>query len=122
MVVDASAVVALFKEESTASLVEAILNQAGELFMPTVTLTEVALAGLEAGKSAATTAIKVRALGIEIVSVDEALAVASAEARRKYPIPFGDAFVYALSKARNLPVFTLDAEFAKTDAALVPLA
>lgn len=53
--------------------------------------------------------------GIRNVPTDESLAIETVEARHR----FGDAFVYA--KARGLPILTLDAEFAKTDAALVPL-
>ena len=60
-------------------------------------------------------------MDIEIVPVDATLAVAASVARVTYPIRFGDGFVYALAKARDLPILTLDAEFAKTDAKLVPL-
>lgn len=121
MIVDASALVALFKREPKASAIRAALGQGSALFMASVTLTEVALIGLKEGRSTTLTAEWVAELGIEIVPVDESLAVAAAEARHRFPIRFGDAFVYALAKARGLPVLTLDAEFRKTDAALVPL-
>ena len=121
MVVDASALVAVFKVESKATQVEEAIRKAPTLAMASVTLTEVLLAGLKIGLSSADTTALVRAFGIEIIPVNESFAIASAEARHRYPIRFGDAFVYALAKARNLPILTLDAEFAKTDAALVPL-
>ncbi len=122
MVLDASAIVALFRSEPTAASVESAIQQVSSpLFMSSVTLTEVALAGLKIGTPATKTAAEIEALSVEIVSVDESMAIASAEARHRFPISFGDSFVYALAKARNLPILTLDAEFAKTDAALIPL-
>ena len=120
MVVDASAVVSMLKGEITAPLIRGALTNAAELAMASVTLTEVALIALKLGKSADESAAYIVELGIEIVPVDEALAVEAAEARHRFPIRFGDAFVYALSKARDLPVLTLDAEFRKTDVLLVP--
>ena len=122
MIVDASAVVSLLKREATAPFVQSALEDAPLLLMPSVTLTEVALAGLKNGRAATVIVGWIAELGIEIVPVDEELASAAAEARHRFPIRFGDAFVYALAKARTLPVLTLDAEFAKTDVALVPLA
>lgn len=121
MVVDASALVAVFKTEPMASQVEEAIRKAPLLVMASVTLTEMLLAGLKAGTSNADTLVLVRRFDIEIVPVDESLAIQAAEARHRYPIRFGDAFVYALAKKRSLPILTLDAEFAKTDAALVPL-
>lgn len=121
MVVDASALVAVFKVEPTATQVENAIRKAQSLVMASVTLTEVLLAGLKAGIANPDTLALVRGFDIQIVPVDEALAVVSAEARHRFPIRFGDAFVYALAKARSLPILTLDAEFAKTDATLVPL-
>ena len=121
MVVDASAMVAVFKAESKGPAIRTVLEEATELVMASVTLTEVALAGLKIGVSALASAARVRAFGIAIIPVTEAQAINAAEARHRFPIRFGDAFVYALAKEREMPILTLDAEFAKTDAALVPL-
>ena len=121
MVIDASALVSLFKGEPRAPAVRAALEGASGLLMASVTLAEIALIALKEERSAATMSGWVAELGIEIVPVDESLAVASAEARHRYPIRLGDGFVYALAKARGLSVLTLDAEFAKTDVPLVSL-
>ncbi len=113
MVVDASALVAVFKREPRAPAIRTALAGASVLFMSSVTLTEILLIALKDGR--------VAELDIEIVPVDETLAVVAAEARHRFPIRFGDGFVYALARARGLPVLTLDAEFRKTDAQMVPL-
>ena len=113
--------VAVFNREPTAPKVKAILAVAPVLLMSSATLTECCLVlALKVGMSSAETANELRAARVEIVPVDAEQAVLAAEARRKYPIRFGDPFVYALSKRRDLPVLTLDAEFRKTDVLLVP--
>ena len=121
MIVDASAVVAIFKTEPKANQIEEVLENASTLIMASVTLTETVLAGLKIGVSAADLAGRIRAFGIEVVPVDESLTLGAAEARHRYPIRFGDGFVYGLAKARRLLILTLDTEFAKTDADLAPL-
>ena len=57
--------------------------------------------------------------GIEFIPVDVELARAAADARRRFPLNFGDCFCYALAKIENAPILTLDADFRKTDAALL---
>lgn len=122
MVVDASALLAVVKAEPQGRSALAQMQAASELLMASVNWTEVLLIVLRIGGSASVVSELVQELGIEIVSVDRALSESAAAARHRYPIRFGDAFVYALAKERNLPILTLDAEFAKTDADLVPLA
>lgn len=121
MVVDASAVVAWPKGGPKASAVRKAIEEATHLVMPSVTLTEALLIALKEGRSASETKEWVAELRIDVVPVDATLAFLAAKARHRYPIRFGDAFVYALAKERGLPILTLDAEFAKTDAALVPI-
>ena len=121
MIVDACAIIAVFKLEARAPEIKAILAAAPILLMSSVTLTECCLVlAREAGMSSDETRAAIENARIEIVGVDAEQAVLAAEGRRRYPIRFGDAFVYALSKARSLPVLTLDAEFRKTDVLLVP--
>lgn len=116
---DACAAVAYFKNEPTASAIERALMASDALLMSSVTLTE---CGLVLSRGGAMTPVEAReeieAARIQIIPVDTSQAVVAAEARRRYPIRFDDAFVYALAKERGLPVLTLDAEFMKTDAAL----
>jgi len=122
MILDASPIVAVLKWESNGPSVEATIEEASSpLLMSSVTLTEIALAALKGGIALATARKLLEDLQVEIVSVDESQAILSAEARHRFPISFGDGFVYALAKVRDLPILTLDAEFAKTDATLVPL-
>ena len=114
--------ISVFRLEPTAPRIKAALAASDTLLMSSVTLAECCLVlAREGAMTPAEARVEIEAARIEIVPPDAAQAVVAAEARRKYPIRFGDAFVYALSKARDLPVLTLDAEFAKTDAALVPL-
>lgn len=123
MILDASPIVAVLKLEPTTPAVEAAIKAAtSPLLISAVTVTEIILAALKIGMSATQTRVRLEMLGVEIVSVDEAQAITSAEARHRYPISFGDGFVYALAKTRNLPILTLDAEFSRTDAEIVPLA
>ena len=122
MIVDASALVAVFLLEPRAEALKAIIKGADSLVMSDVTLAECCIVlGRRAGLAPVDARTRIQALAIELVSLDATQAVTAAEARLKFPIRFGDAFVYALAKERNLPILTLDAEFAKTDAALVPL-
>ena len=121
MVVDASALVSLLKGEPSAPSVRRVIEGASRLIMSSVTLTEVLLIALKERRSSSVTQRWVAELQIEIVPVDETLAAMAAEARHRFPIRFGDGFVYALAKEHGLPVLTLDAEFAKTDVDLVPL-
>lgn len=122
MIVDACAAVAYFKNEPTATSIERAMMASDSLLMSSVTLTECCLVlSREGAMTPAKARTLIEAARIEIVPPDAAQAVIAAEARRRYPIRFGDAFVYALAQARSLPVLTLDTEFRKTDAMLVGL-
>ncbi|RYG38802.1 PIN domain-containing protein [bacterium] len=122
MIVDASPIVALGLNETSAPIIAHILAIPGPKWMSAATLTEISIVRFRrAGISPQQSYRDVLAMDIEIVPVTVSQSIVAAEARVKFPIRFGDAFVYALAKERNLPILTLDAEFAKTDAALVPL-
>ena len=114
--------VAVLLLKPRAEELKGVLCEAETLVMSSVTLAECCIvlerrAGLSAGESRT----RIEALTIEIAPLNGAAAVIAADARLRFPIRFGEAFIYALAKERSLPILTLDAEFAKTDAALVPL-
>lgn len=122
MIVDAGPMVALALDEASAPAIRQALAKADLLLMSAPTLTEVCIVRYRrAGTLPEATLADITAMDIKIVPVETSLAVAASVARVKYPIRFGDGFVYALAKERGLPILTLDAEFAKTDADLVPL-
>lgn len=114
--------VAVFLLEPRAEDIKRLLRQAETLVMSSVTLAECCIVlGRRAGMSADESRKKIEALSVEIVALDGDAAVVAAAARLRFPIRFGDGFVYALAKERGLPILTLDVEFGKTDADLVPL-
>ncbi len=115
--------VAVFLLEPRAEELKGILREAKSLVMSSVTLAEYCIVlGHRAGLASEVSHKKIEALAIEIAPLNRDAAVIAADARLRFPIRFGDGFVYALAKERGLPILTLDAEFAKTDAALVFLA
>ena len=65
---------------------------------------------------------RLRTLRLDLVPPDIAMLLLVAESRERFTISFGDRFCYALARALDEPILTLDADFARTDAALVPLA
>ena len=122
MIVDASAMVAYFSDEPAAERIEEILVEAGSLLMSTVTLAECGIVlARRVGLAPEESRTRIEGFRIEFVPLDSDQAVIAAQARLRFPIRFGDGFVYALAKERGLPILTLDAEFSKTDADLVPL-
>jgi ribonuclease VapC len=121
MIVDASAFVAIFLGEPSATKLTSILVGAPRLVSSTVTLVECAIVlGRRAGFAVTHTYEQLEALGIEFEAPSVAQSLVAADARLRYPLRFGDSFVYALAKEHNLPILTLDAEFTRTDAVLVP--
>jgi ribonuclease VapC len=123
VVVDSSALLAILFAEPGAERVASILSTAEQPMMSAVNYTECLIRLLDRAPSAATTFDHVLAeFALEIVPVDRALANDAAQARLRYPINLGDCFAYALAKSRGVALLTLDADFGKTDVALVDLA
>ncbi|CAN5696849.1 hypothetical protein BH11ARM2_BH11ARM2_37750 [soil metagenome] len=122
MILDANPVLSHLFSEPQGAQMHAILAGAPSLVMSTVTLAEVAIGIEKRGMDPELARTYLQRLGCEFVPVTVETAWVAARARHRYPINFGDACVYALAKELNLPILTLDAEFAKTDADLVPLA
>lgn len=121
MILDASAVIAVFAEEPDADWLAPLLYNNEQKWMSTVNAAEVLLF-LERSKTA--TPIEglreLRLLRLELVAPDPKAIVLVAESRARFTISFGDRFCYALHKLRGEPILTLDRDFEKTDAVLVP--
>ena len=112
MVVDTSAILAVYFQEPTASWVADQMDRADRVLMSTVNLAEVLILFRDR-KPATADALEARLLATrtEFVPPDAAQAILAAKARVAYPLNFGDCFAYALAKAENLPLLTLDADF-----------
>ena len=57
--------------------------------------------------------------GIRFIPPDHAQAVIAAEARLRFPLNLGDCFAYALARAEQCPILTLDEDFRGVDVAVV---
>jgi ribonuclease VapC len=120
MVVDTSALLAVLFAEPQALRIAEILAAAEQPIICAVNYTECLIRVLDRAPDAAESLERTLAgFALEVVPVDLLLASAAAHARLRYPINLGDCFAYALAKARNLPLLTLDGDFRKTDIQLV---
>lgn len=123
MVVDTSALLALLFAEPQSQRIAEILSAATCPMMSAVNYTESLIRVLDRNPGSAQALEQTLTdFALEIVPVDRALAGAAARARLQYPINLGDCFAYALAKANNVALLTLDSDFRKTDAQLVELA
>ncbi len=61
----------------------------------------------------------IRSSTIRLIPPTPEHAELAAEARLKYPLNLGDCFAYALAKAENFPLLTLDRDFRKTDVTVI---
>ena len=121
MVVDTSAILALFLGEPAAPWVAGQLAaHAPALRMSTVNLTE-ALIRLRDLQPDLFDDLEDRLLGsgIRFVPPDAAQARIAASARLRFPLNLGDCFAYALGVVEAVPILTLDADFRATDHAVV---
>ena len=121
MILDASPIIAYYRSEATALAIERLLTETSPLAMSVVNLVEVMIVlQRDAPAVAPRVPAELAAFDVELVSPDLATALLAAEARGRFSINFGDTFCYALAKIRGEPILTLDADFTRTDAALVP--
>lgn len=121
MVVDASAALGLLLAEKHARWIAATLEEnAGQLLMTSVNLTEVLIV-LHDRKPRTASRLESQLLrtGLTIVAVDQPLARLAARARLRYPLNLGDCFCYALASQDRLPILTLDADFRAVDVPVV---
>ena len=128
MIIDSSAVVAIIMAEPEADgFVEAILSTPA-CRLSAASEVELAAVGIRRGLcSIDSLRALIAQLGLVIEPVTLEQARIGQEAYAKYGIGsghpaklnFGDCFAYALAKARNLPLLTLDQDFRSTDVSLV---
>lgn len=121
MVVDTSAILALYFAEPHAAWVAEQLNQhAGKLVMSTVSVTE-ALIRIRDRQPTLADELEARLLasGIRFVAPDVSQAQTAARARLTYPLNLGDCFVYALAVAENSAILAIDADFRRVDRPVV---
>jgi ribonuclease VapC len=120
LVLDSSALIALYLNEPAASWVIEQYNSADRLLMSTVNLAE-CLMVFRSRNPGVSAPLPQRLLdsGIEFIAPDTAQALLAAEARDRYPLNLGDTFAYALAKTQNLPLLTLDRDFRSTDIAVI---
>lgn len=123
MVLDTSALLAVFFNEDKGSAIARILQEhASELRMSTVNLSETLIL-VQDRQPQLFEGLRLLLLGsnIRFVAPDAAHAVLAAEARMKFPLNLGDCFAYALAKSEGCPILTLDEDFSQTDIPMVPV-
>ena len=117
MVIDTSAILAIFFNEPHAEWVAGLLNQhSRELRMSTVNLTET-LIRLQDRQPQLFNKLSEQLFhnGIRFVPPDVNQAKLVANARLKYPLNLGDCFAYALADVEKCPIITLDRDFKVLD-------
>ncbi len=123
MVIDTSALLAIFFNEEKGSKIAKILETSSQdLRMSTVNLAETLIL-MQDRQPHLFQGLKVLLMGsnIRFVPPDANQAVIAADARIRFPLNLGDCFAYALCKAEDAPLLTLDRDFEKVDIRMVDL-
>ena len=121
MVVDSSVILAIYFGESHAAWGAGKLKEYhGVLCMSTVNLTETLII-LKSREPTVCEDLEDRLLssGIRFVPPDVNQSRTAAAARLRYPLNLGDCFAYALARAEDCPILTLDADFRSVDLPVV---
>ena len=120
IVLDASAVLAIYFGEPEAEWVATQIGTADAVLMSTVNLTE-CLIHLWDRQPVDADELQTRLLasGIDFVAPDAQQATLAAEARLRLPLNLGDCFAYALAKAEGVPLLALDRDFRGIDVPLL---
>jgi len=121
MVIDTSAILAVFFNEKYASWAASHLNaHARELRMSTVNLTET-LIHLQDRQPQLFKQLEEKLLsnGIRFVAPDLQQATQAAAARMRFPLNLGDCFAYALAVQEDCPILTLDKDFRMLDCEII---
>jgi ribonuclease VapC len=121
VVIDTSALIALFFEEPSAYWVaEQLEKNASNLCMSTVNLTETLILILDR-QPTLYSSIERRILesSIRFVAPSIEHAKVASAARLRFPLNLGDCFAYSLAYLDQLPILTLDTDFEKTDVHIV---
>lgn len=123
MVIDTSALLAVFFNEPKGSSIAKILkDHATELRMSTVNLTETLIL-IQDRQPQLYEGMRTMLLtsSIRFVPPDKSQAEIAADARMRLPLNLGDCFAYALAKSENCRILTLDDDFRETDLPLVKI-
>jgi ribonuclease VapC len=123
MVIDTSALLAVFFNEHHGSSIAKILKEhAPELRMSTVNLTETLIL-IQDRQPQLFEGMRTMLLtsSIRFVPPDKSHVEIAADARMRLPLNLGDCFAYALAKSENCRLLTLDEDFKQTDLALVKI-
>lgn len=120
MVIDSSAILAVYFREPAATWVSQQMDAADRLLMSTVNLAE-SLIRIRDRQPAKAGMLEQQLLTsrVEFVGPDVAQATIAAAARLRFPLNLGDCFAYALAKTQNLPLLSLDRDFRATDIQLL---
>lgn len=120
MVIDSSAILAVYFEEPTALWVSRQIDTAERVLMSTVNLGE-SLMRIRDKHPATADELERKLLAgrTEFIPPDTTQAIIAARARFQFPLNLGDCFAYALAKTRNLPLLTLDRDFRATDISVI---
>jgi ribonuclease VapC len=120
VILDASAILAIFFAEKHSAWVASRLNQEQDLRMSTVNLTE-CLIHIRDRQPADADRLQQQLMnsGIAFVAPDVEQASLAAEARLRLPLNLGDCYAYALAKQVRQPLLTLDLDFRRADIELI---
>lgn len=121
MVIDTSALLAIFFEETQAQWVAKQLEKhSKELKMSTVNLTET-LIRIQDKQPNVSQELEERLTksSIQFIAPDFFQARIAAKARLRFPINLGDCFAYALAVQENCPILTVDQDFRSVDCLVV---
>lgn len=121
MVIDTSALLAIFFEEPQAKwVVERLEKHSKELKMSTVNLTET-LIRLQDKQPSLFQELEGHLIksSIQFIAPDLFQARIAAKARLRFPINLGDCFTYALAIQENCPILTVDRDFLSVDCPVV---
>lgn len=117
MVVDTSALLAVFFNEDHGTWVAKMLSEnSSALRMSTVNLAETLILVRDRQPQEADRIENlIETSSIRFVPPTYEHAKIASSARLRYPLNLGDCFAYALAKDENVPILTLDTDFKKTD-------
>lgn len=128
MIVDTSAIIAILVGEPESRVFARLISEADQSVCSVATVVESAIVATNRlGVDGFAETYRVLESGqIEICPVDEIQGELACQAFQRFgkgrhpaQLNFGDCFVYALSKARDLPILCKGDDFAQTDAQLV---
>lgn len=112
-VVDSCGWLSYLKGDSLAKAYEALLEEDGDLIVPTVVLYEVFKVMCRDGSEQTAREAVARMRQAEVVVLDESLALYAADLSLDLRLSMADAMVYATAQARDALLVTSDVHFAE---------